>query len=168
MISAEYKAINSAMHQADDNYGRMGARYAGHVRTAAHELGAASILDYGCGKHTLRDAMPEWGDFREYDPALPGYDVRPEPADFVACTDVLEHIEPGYVDAVLDDLRALGRMGVLFVIATKPAQKLLPDGTNPHKIVEDEGWWLTRLCPRWRIDYLERNPKRFMVVGRVR
>lgn len=165
MITPEYRAVNAAMHAADDNYGRMGSRYVPFVEAAAQGLRAVSILDYGCGKHTLRQAMPGWGDFREYDPALPGYDARPEPADLVVCTDVMEHIEPQFCDAVLDDIHGLARNGVLFVIAMVPAAKLLPDNTNPHKICEDEGWWLPKLCPRWRINFLERNKKRFIVAG---
>lgn len=167
MISDEYRALNAAMHQSDDSYGRMGSRYAEHIRAAAGRVGATSILDYGCGKHTLRQAMPEWSDFREYDPALPGFNTRPVPADFVTCTDVMEHIEPEHLDAVLDDIQYLAIRGVFFVITMVPAAKPLPDGTNPHKICEQEYWWLPKLMQRWRAWAFENNGKRFFFVGKA-
>lgn len=167
MISEQYRAMNAEMHRVDDSYGRMGQRYADHVRAAAKVLGAKSILDYGCGKHTLRDAMPEWQDFREYDPALPGFDAPPSEADLVTCTDVMEHIEPEHLDAVLDDIQSLAVRGVFFVITMVPAAKPLPDGTNPHKICETEAWWLPKLMQRWRAYAFENNGKRFFFVGRA-
>ncbi len=167
MISEQYRAVNAAMHQMDDSYGRMGVRYADHIRAAAQMVGAKSILDYGCGKHTLRDAMTDWPDFREYDPALPGYDTPPDAADFVTCTDVMEHIEPEHLDAVLGDIQRLAGRGVFFVITMVPAAKPLPDGTNPHKICEPETWWLPKLMERWRPLAFENNGKRFFFVGKV-
>lgn len=168
LITPEYRAINAAMHQADPKYGRMGGNYAAYVQACAVNLKAASILDYGCGKHTLREAMPNWPDFREYDPAMPGFDMPPEPADMVTCTDVMEHIEPEHLDAVLDDIARLAIKGTYFVIAMKPAERLLPDGTNPHKIIEHEGWWLAHLTKRWRLMTLENNRKRFWALMEVR
>lgn len=165
MITDAYRALNAEMHAVDDKYGRMGSRYVDHVRMMAERYRITSILDYGCGKHTLRTAMPEWVDFREYDPALPGFDTPPQPADMVVCTDVMEHIEPQFCDAVLDDIHRLATSGVLFVITMVPAEKPLPDGTNPHRICEDEWWWLQKLCPRWRLDLFERNKKRFIMAG---
>jgi hypothetical protein len=167
MISEAYKAMNAEMHRVDDSYGRMGGRYADHIRATSALLGIASILDYGCGKHTLRSAMPDWGDFREYDPALPGYDARPAPADLVTCTDVMEHIEPEHLAAVLDDIQGLAVKGVFFVITMTPAARTLPDGTNPHKICEPEAWWLPLLMQRWRAWAFENNGKRFFFVGKA-
>ena len=168
MITEEYRALNAEMHRTNNDYGRMGERYVGHVRMVADKIGAASILDYGCGKHTLRDGMPDWPDFREYDPALPGFDAPPEPADLVVCTDVMEHIEPEHLTAVLDDIALLASKGVFFVITMRPAQKPLPDGTNPHRIVEDETWWLPHLMQRWRPLAFENNKKRFFFAGVAR
>ena len=167
MISAAYREMNAEMHRVDNSYGRMGGRYADHVRAVAERLGVVSILDYGCGKHTLRSAMPEWVDFHEYDPALAGFDTPPDPADLVTCTDVMEHIEPEHLDAVLDDIQRLARKGVFFVITMTPAAKPLPDGTNPHKICEPEAWWLPLLMQRWQAWAFENNGKRFFFVGKT-
>ena len=46
-------------------------------------------------------------EIKEYDPAIPGKDSLPEPADIVVCSDVLEHIEPNYLLNVLVDFNAI-------------------------------------------------------------
>lgn len=167
MITEAYRIQNRLMHAEDDTYGRMGKLYVDHVNYVANQIGAASILDYGCGKSTLRQAMPGWPDFREYDPAVAGKEGLPDKADLVVCTDVMEHIEPQFCDEVLDHIQALAMRGVFFVIAIKPAIKPLPDGTNPHKILESEIWWLNKLCKRWHLWQFENNPKRFAVFMKV-
>ena len=73
------------------------------------------------------------------------------PSDLVACIDVLEHIEPDCLDAVLDDLaRVTARVGV-FTIATGPAAKTLPDGRNAHLIQEAPEWWMPKLFRRFKV-----------------
>ena len=67
----------------------------------------------------------------------------------MVCTDVLEHIEPGCLDAVLDDLQRVTRGLILLTVATRPAKKTLPDGSNTHKIVENQHFWLPRLLARF-------------------
>ena len=63
-------------------------------------------------------------DMRYYDPAIPIWTDRPEPAEMVVCIDVLEHIEPDFLESVLDDLaRVTAKIGV-FTVATGPAQKV--------------------------------------------
>jgi hypothetical protein len=37
----------------------------------------------------------------------------------------------------------------LFVIATPPAEKILPDGRNAHLIQEPITWWMPKLEARW-------------------
>jgi hypothetical protein len=101
------------------------------------------MLDYGCGKGLLAKSLdfPIW----EYDPAIPGKDNPPNPADLVVCIDALEHIEPDYLSAVLFDLsRCVKKVGY-FIINTKEAIKKLPDGRNTHLIVEGKEWWKEKL-----------------------
>jgi hypothetical protein len=61
-----------------------------------------SYLDHGSGKETLANALPQFT-VRGYDPAIPDLDTHPEPHDLFICTDVLEHVEPEFVDMVIDD-----------------------------------------------------------------
>jgi hypothetical protein len=77
---------------------------------------------------------------------------------------VLEHIEPDYLDAVLNDLqRITARIG-FFTIATGPAIKTLADGRNAHLIQKPPSWWLPRLCQRFEIVQLNREAQGFWVI----
>jgi len=125
-------------------------RSAKYVVELANQTGLSDILDYGCGKGTLNDCMNI--DIKEYDPCVEGKDTPPDPAEIVVCTDVLEHIEPDYLEDVLDDLQRLATRHVLLVIATVPAGKTLPDGRNAHLIVEPAEFWLPKLMARWELE----------------
>lgn len=168
MISEGYRALNAQLHSDSQEYGTSGRKYADAVRLWATDLGCASILDYGCGKSTLRRAMVDWPDFREYDPAVPGKDAKPQPADMVVCTDVMEHIEPQFLDEVLEDIHSLAVRGVFFVVATGPAKKVLADGTNAHKIIQDERFWLPRMLAWWEVLSFNKGRGQFMLIGKVR
>jgi hypothetical protein len=144
-ISDEYREANQQLHQTNPKYGTSGAKFARKISGFVNETGCESVLDYGCGKGLLAAALPELKIF-EYDPAIPGKDSEPQPADFVACTDVLEHIEPPHLDAVLEHIRSLTRKYAFLNIATRPAVKTLPDGRNAHLIIQPEAWWKERIA----------------------
>lgn len=142
-ISDEYLKQNAQLHQINAAYGTSGVKYAETIKKLKEELKADSILDYGCGKSTLAAALPFpiW----EYDPAIPGKEANPKPADLVVCTDVLEHIEPEYLDAVLKDLQRCTIKAAYMVVSNVPAMKTLPDGRNTHLIVQPVDWWRVKI-----------------------
>jgi 2-polyprenyl-3-methyl-5-hydroxy-6-metoxy-1,4-benzoquinol methylase len=153
LISDEYRALNAELHKRAE-FGISGAKWALIVATLANHFGCDSILDYGCGRGTLKRALLARGvtqSIAEYDPAIPEKAELPEPADLVVCGDVLEHIEPDCLDAVLDHLRELTRRVAFLVVATRPAKKILADGRNAHLIVENARWWAPRLMARWHM-----------------
>jgi methyltransferase family protein len=162
-ITPEYLELNRKLHATGD-YGVVGSKWAPVVLQFCDMLKTRDILDYGCGQRTLEKTLGF--PIRNYDPCIPGLDTPPEPADFVACTDVLEHIEPECLDAVLDDLRALTREAALFVIANRPARKVLADGRNAHLIQEGMDWWLPKLSSRFRIHQAEGTPQELVIVVR--
>jgi hypothetical protein len=82
---------------------------------------------------------------RNYDPGIPADSALPAPADLVVCTDVLEHIEPEHLDAVLAHIFRLAQRAVFLQIALFPAKKTLPDGRNAHLIVQPANWWLDKI-----------------------
>lgn len=146
LYTPAYIRTQKALHATPRGYGGKGAKWADIVEALARELGAWSILDYGCGQATLGTALRLRGwSARDYDPAIPGKDQPPVFADLVVSTDVLEHIEPDKLDAVLAHLKLLARKAVFVVISTRPANKWLSDGRNAHLIVEDAAWWAARL-----------------------
>jgi 2-polyprenyl-3-methyl-5-hydroxy-6-metoxy-1,4-benzoquinol methylase len=110
------------------------------------------ILDYGCGKSTLAQNLPF--NISQYDPAVELYSGRPEAADIIVCTDVLEHIEPELIDNVLDDIKNLMKVGGFIVVSTRAAKKVLKDGRNAHLIQEDVKWWFLRMETRFTITNL--------------
>ena len=148
LISPEYLAQQRDLHD-DQNYGTSGHKYAAVVREIAGLLDTQDILDYGCGKRTLERALGY--PISNYDPSIPGVDGEPRPADLVVCTDVLEHIEPDYLDNVLDDLERVTLRFLMVVVVNRAAKKILPDGRNAHLIQEPLSWWIPKFEARFSV-----------------
>jgi hypothetical protein len=89
----------------------------------------------------------------------------------VICTDVLEHVEPSYLDEVLRNIADKTNKLAYFVICCRPAGQNLPDGRNAHLIVQPHEWWEKKLLEYFNtvkgefVDYTKeyyvtcRNPK---------
>lgn len=151
LITPEYRALNVELHNTAPRYGTSGHKWAEHVATLAAIVGAASILDYGCGKQTLAASL-QGVDVRGYDPAIPGLDKLPDPADLVVCTDVLEHVERECIDDVLDHIRSLTRKAALINVSCRVGGRQLPDGRPAHILVRPVDWWAKRMAPFIRLD----------------
>lgn len=148
LISDKYLLLNRQLHNMPKGFGGSGWKHGEIVIDYLREIGARSILDYGCGEGSLQARLRTLGfdgAVIEYDPAVRGKDKLPRPVDLVVCTDVLEHVEQGCIGNVLAHVRALSRMGCYLVIATRPANRLLPNGQNAHLIVEHPDWWASRI-----------------------
>lgn len=104
--------------------------------------------------------------YQAYDPGVPRFAKEPLPAQMVACIDVLEHIEPEFLDSVLDHLSSLAE-GVIFLsIDTGPALKTLSDGRNAHLIQQPMSWWMPKVFERWDVQSMQMaNESGFFVVG---
>lgn len=148
LISERYREQNSLLHK-EGAYGHKGGSYANQVVDICNTLRSTDVLDYGCGQHFLAQRLPF--PIKEYDPALEGFDKAPEPADIVVCTDVLEHIEPECLDAVLDDLKRLTKKVGFFAVDIREAKKTLPDGRNAHLIQQPAEWWFPKFHSRWSV-----------------
>jgi 2-polyprenyl-3-methyl-5-hydroxy-6-metoxy-1,4-benzoquinol methylase len=147
LISEEYRQQNKQLHEIRPDYGVGGHKHVKEIKDLAVAMGTKDILDYGCGKRTLEDALGF--EIKNYDPAFEELSLPAEPADLVVCTDVLEHIEPECIEDVLDDLRRVTKKVAFLTIATRPAVKTLPDGRNAHLIQQDLKWWLPKLWDRF-------------------
>jgi 2-polyprenyl-3-methyl-5-hydroxy-6-metoxy-1,4-benzoquinol methylase len=161
LITPEYVRLNQALHARGD-YGISGSRWAPTVSSLCAFAGSRDVLDYGCGQGTLGQALGF--PVRQYDPCIAGLDAAPQPADIVACTDVLEHIEPECLDGVLDDLKRVTKRYAFLVIATRPAEKVLPDGRNAHLIQEPWAWWHERIAARFQVREVKEREGEFAVV----
>lgn len=145
LITPAYQKLQEDFHVQRPDYGTSAARHCDFIMHTADMLKTRDILDYGCGKALLQKGIPY--PIQNYDPCMPEYSKRPLSAQIVVCTDVLEHIEPECLSAVLHDLLLLTK-DLLFVnVATRPAGKFLPDGRNAHLIQEPANWWLQQLLP---------------------
>lgn len=154
-ITEEYKKLNAELHERAGGYGSKGKAWAPRIDECCRRWKIATLLDYGCGKGSLKPAVAAINpgvDIREFDPGVPGKDVPPERADMVVCCDVLEHVEPEYIDAVIADLVRLADRVVLVAIACRPGERVLADGSTDHKTVQPPEWWARRLAKfgRWR------------------
>ena len=147
MIGESYKKQLNAMHsQGLFNNGLAAYKI---VRRFLARVHPDSILDYGCGHGALIEVIRQRHPsitVSGYDPGNPMFDIVPvTPSDVVLSTDVLEHVEPEYIDATLSGISVLIRKYGFFRIACYPARKFLPDGRNAHLIVEHPDWWKKKI-----------------------
>lgn len=167
LISEEYRKMQEELHR-NPHYGVASVQYAPIVAQVLEQVRPEELLDYGAGKgrlgETLRTLMPNAPKIRHYDPARPEWSAVPEPAPFVACIDVLEHIEPDLIDNVLDDLQRVTLGHGVFTVHTGPAVKLLSDGRNAHLIQQPPAWWLPKFVDRFELAMFQRMPQGFWIV----
>lgn len=156
-ISPEYRLQQQQLHE-EGKYGHASVHYAPLVSAILSNLEITHLLDYGCGsklnlhKHIQVDRKIT---YQAYDPAVPDYASDPVPAEMVACIDVLEHIEPQFLDSVLDELMRLTDTVLFCTIHTGPARKTLPDGRNAHLTQQPMSWWLPKLWSRFDIQTVQ-------------
>ena len=152
LISDGYASLNAEMHRDALLYGTSGYKWSKLVRLLRVLVSAATFLDYGCGKQTLAQSVPELK-ITPYDPAIPGLDILPTPHDVVACTDVLEHIEPEKLANVLQHIAGLTKKVAFFAVSTRQAKRVMPDGRNAHLNVQTSKRWLKLLARDFNVVY---------------
>jgi hypothetical protein len=156
MISESYLEQQKELHK-NPAYGVASIAFAPIVAQVIRANAVNSIADYGAGKQNLQKVLRNSGidlPYFPYDPAFPEYGEARE-ADLVCCIDVLEHIEPEYIDAVLQDLYHIMPKIGFFSVHTGSAIKTLPDGRNAHLTQQPASWWLPRLCKYFEIHQLQ-------------
>ena len=169
LISPTYRKQNEGLHERK-GYGSSGHLWLGHVLEIAEAIGAETILDYGAGKGTLGHYVDRFGlKYQAYDPVT--FPKKPEGVfDLVVCLDVLEHIEPDCLDAVLDHMLSLTGMAVFCVVNTRASSKVLEDGRNAHLIQHDWYWWKNHLLKRsrWQCERIRQQSETFDFIGSPR
>src|SRR6476661_3688775 len=152
LITEEYREMQRDLHR-NPEYGVASVQYAPMVAEVMEAVGTRELLDYGAGKGrlgvTLNSMFDEKFVIHHYEPAVAEWSKPPAPCNFVACIDVLEHIEPDLLEDVLDDLeRVTARVGI-FSVHTGPAKRILPNGRNAHLIQQPAAWWLPKFFARF-------------------
>lgn len=165
MISSAYRQEQQKLHENPD-YGVASVSFAPIITQLINTLGVTEILDYGCGKARLAKSIKPNHEVTVnlYDPGVIEYSATPDSAQMVCCIDVLEHIEPEHLDAVLDDLQRCVEFFGVFSIHTGPAIKTLSDGRNAHLIQQPAKWWLPKLLSRFDLMSFSLVPNGFFVV----
>lgn len=116
-----------------------------------------SILDYGCGRPNTIHAFFQLNPMKirqwvSYDPAVPGFDVRPVGKfDVIFCADVLEHIPEEVLDEVLEDIKQyLTDDGIVAFSTTGDlAHKTFLDGENIHCTLKGCDEWMEILSSKF-------------------
>ena len=152
LLSEEYRKVLEQEH-ASAPWGTVGWRLAPYVHDLVTQEKILSMLDYGAGRGSLGHWFDKNGpgllERREYEPGIPSLSLPPLAAELVTCIDVMEHIEPESVKAVLDHIQVLAQRWVYFNISVRPAAKILQDGRNAHLTIQPVDWWRVQLKKRW-------------------
>lgn len=162
MISDSIKKAYEEIHKSTP-FGKR-SKIPKELKKFLEKINPKSLCDFGCGKGNLIEI------FKESYPAIQitGYDPANEKFndpidgkffDLLISTDVLEHVEPEYIDITLNYLADKSRY-IYHKIALSPAKLILPDGRNAHLIQESPDWWRKKFLD---LDYkiLEEDYKEF-------
>jgi len=128
-----------------------------------------TLLDYGCGSNlSLTETLKPKRSitYQGYDIGVPDYADAPDPAQMVVCIDVLEHIEPEYLEDVLDHLEELTEVVLFASVHMGPAGKTLDDGRNAHLTQKPMTWWFRKFSERFDIQTLQVvSPVEFFIIA---
>ena len=166
--SPEYAEQQRKLH-ATGEYGVTGQQYGPLVSKIIDQMEIETLLDYGCGSNLslTKTLKPERKfNYQGYDIGVPKYSDDPVPSQMVACIDVIEHIEPAFLEDVLDHLQELTEQVLLISVHTGPAKKVLDDGRNAHLIQQPLGWWFPKIDERFCIQSLQvMNRNHFHIIA---
>lgn len=171
VITEAYRKMQQHLHETT-KYGTASVGYAPLVKQIVDKLEISHLLDYGCGKrmaliHALNPKNKLT--YQGYDPGVPELAGDPVPAQMVACIDVLEHVEPEFLDSVMDHLAALTEVVAFMTVHCGPAYKILPDGRNAHLTQEPPSWWIPKFNERFDIQTFQMSSdKGFYVIAHPR
>jgi len=96
-----------------------------------------SILDYGCGySNSVQSSCNNFNItdvvISKYDPFIPEFSTHPDtPSDFVVCYNVLQFVEPQFLNNVVQDISNLSNKITLFNIVIPPIGENTVSNTNP-------------------------------------
>ncbi|WP_108659688.1 methyltransferase domain-containing protein [Acuticoccus kandeliae] len=107
-----------------------------------------TLIDYGAGQGRFGEILtaPTLEVRDSYDPAIPEIaTLKSDSYDYAICIDVMEHLEPDEVAGVLKHVASLTKRA-LFIIDTRPARAILPDGRNAHTMLQPPKKWQEMLA----------------------
>ena len=143
-LSNEYKSLLTEMHTKNKKWGSEFKKtpIPEYLQKAINTYKPTSILDFGCGKGFLSKKIQDtYLDINVvgWDPSY-GYDLSGN-YDMIISTDVLEHVEPAYLNETLVDLYNRTNIVQYHLIACYSAVAVLPDGRNAHLSIHTPDEW---------------------------
>jgi len=144
MYSKEYQKLLTDMHESNKKWGSEFKKspIPKMLEDAIEKYKPTSILDFGCGKGFLTKKLKQLYtniEITGWDPSH-GTDLEGS-YDMIVSTDVLEHVEPEYLQETLYDLQTKTNIAQYHLIACYNAVALLPDGRNAHLSVHTPDQW---------------------------
>ena len=114
-----------------------------HLNNFLKSNSSKLILDYGCGKGDLTKYLNKSYTCYGYDPAISQFNNEHKDKNFdtIVCLDVLEHIPEDEINTLLDHIKTYNVKSLYFIVSTRYAKTLLPDGRNCHETVKPKDWW---------------------------
>ena len=146
LITQSYIDQLKQMHNQPEKKLGFGTQPPGKLVEILKNSQSLSVLDFGCGKGEILSQVQKLFPKKQimgYDPGVEVFSHYPLGIDFIYSVDVLEHVEPEFIDEVLRKLVNEGEHQY-HLIACCPAKKNLPDGRNCHLIIEQPNWWIKK------------------------
>jgi len=164
LFSQAHIDAQKKIHEECPAYGAASMVFAPMVSELINANNVRTLLDYGAGSGQVPQNLElnHRIDVQLYDPAVPKFEEAPKPAEMVICLDVLDAVEDGCVEDVLDNLKQLTEKMAFFSINTKPSQDEEADTSN--RIFHSVEWWLPKLMERFELHYFSRIDTGFVVV----
>lgn len=149
MISEQYKKFLTDLH-SKNRFTEKNYWYLDFKNFISNESLPTSLIDFGCSHGALiqkiKQDFPKIQTVDGYDPGVIEFQNKPNRKyDMLVSTDVIEHIEPEFLDETLRYIDSLYTKTAWIIIACYPAKKSLPDGRNAHLIIEPPSWWIEKI-----------------------
>jgi 2-polyprenyl-3-methyl-5-hydroxy-6-metoxy-1,4-benzoquinol methylase len=131
------------LHKNKESYGNGNANASALYAQFFGKNNIKSVLDFGCGKGNLVNKLKGMGyECDGYDPSIEQYrDFPDKKYDCVISNDVFEHLEETNIVDEFNLIKKTEAKFLYFIIHTKKASNVLPDGQNCHTIVRPKEWW---------------------------
>jgi hypothetical protein len=148
MISEAYQRKITEYHKTHLWGGAVEGK-AFEIECIAKDNGCSTILDFGCGFGALKNKIGHKLQVTEYDAGIEGKNKLPAGKfDMVVCCDVMEHVEPMFVDQTIDWLYYYATNMIYVSICCAPSLETFDDGSNLHLTIQTPSWWMSRFEER--------------------
>ena len=143
LVTDYYRKVLETEHSLGE-WGVASTYQAETVYKLMRKWNQTELLDYGAGVGNLYKTLVKFNPnvvVHHYEPGIEKWNVIPQPCNMVVCIDVIEHIEPECLDAVLLDLVRVTKKFAFITICTIEAQRVLNNGWNAHINIKTAAEW---------------------------